>query len=248
MNTQPSPVDQALSRYATRTGHPFRSPQAALFDMDGVLFNSMPGHARAWEQMCLENNIPATRDEFFMYEGRTGASTINILFRRTFGREATPDEITRLYARKSQLFRMQPPVSTIPGAKDTIDACIHAGIPTVLVTGSAQTSLISRLDSEYPGAFPPQRRITARDVDHGKPHPEPFIKGRLKAGCQIPPYRTIAVDNAPLGVRAAAASGAFTIGVNTGPITPGTLLAEGADIEVPSMHQCAEVIRLLLQL
>lgn len=239
---------QALEHYAARTGAPLLRPRAALFDMDGILFNSMPGHARAWKRMCDENNIPATLDEFFLYEGRTGASTINILFRRTFAREATPDEIERLYRRKTELFRAQPPVDTIPGAKETLHTCLRAGLLTVLVTGSGQSSLISRLEDEFPGAFPPGRRITARDVTHGKPHPEPFIKGRLKAGAEIPPCRTIAVDNAPLGVRSAAASGAFTIGVNTGDLPEGTLRAEGADIEVPSMFLCRDIILSLLTL
>lgn len=237
-------LDLALRGYMSRTGKAFEGAKAALFDMDGILFDSMPGHAKAWMQMCREEGIPADEDEFFMYEGRTGASTINILYRRHYGREATPEEIERLYRRKTVLFKAMPEVALIPGARDAVRACADAGIPTVLVTGSGQGSLLERLSDEFPGAFPPGRRVTGRDVEHGKPHPEPYLKGI--AGADARPSECIAVDNAPLGVKSGAASGAFTIGVRTGPIPPGMLATYGADIEINSMEECTKIISWLL--
>lgn len=248
MEISESRIRKALEHYAERTGHAFGPLRAALFDMDGVLFDSMPGHARAWSMMCRDNNIPAREEEFFQYEGRTGASTINILFRRTYGREATTEEIERLYGLKTRYFKAMPPVEVMQGAKETINLCSAAGIPTVLVTGSGQGSLLERLEAEFPGAFPPGRRVTGRDVLHGKPHPEPFVKGRIAAGEEIEPRQTAAVDNAPLGVESASASGAFTIGVRTGPIPPGLLSESGADIEINSMNECTKVLGLLLRI
>ncbi len=241
-------LTEAILHYSLRTGRLPRPTRAVLFDMDGVLFNSMPGHAAAWKRMCDENGIPASEEEFFAYEGRTGASTINILFQRSYGRDATAEEIERLYARKSELFRNMPPVEVMPGAREALELCMAEGVPAVLVTGSGQSSLLQRLDSEFPGAFPPGRRVTAADVTHGKPNPEPFIKGREKAGPDIPPEAVVAVDNAPLGVRSASESGVFTIGVNTGPIPPGTLLEAGADIEVNSMTECTKLLRQLFHI
>ena len=40
-------LDVALRRYNARTGLSFEGAKAALFDMDGIIFDSMPGHARA---------------------------------------------------------------------------------------------------------------------------------------------------------------------------------------------------------
>ncbi|MDE6310878.1 MAG: HAD hydrolase-like protein [Muribaculaceae bacterium] len=241
-------IAEAIERYRRRTGKLPQPPRAVLFDMDGVLFNSMPGHAAAWKRMCDENGIPASEEEFFAYEGRTGASTINILFRRTYGREASTEEIEKLYARKSELFRKMPPVDTMAGAREALDLCRTEGIPSVLVTGSGQSSLLKRLDAEFPEAFPSGRRVTAADVSHGKPDPEPFIKGREKAGAGIVPEAVVAVDNAPLGVRSASESGAFTIGVNTGPIPHGALLEAGADIELKSMEECTNLLRELFHI
>ncbi len=239
-------LDDALRRYNARTGLSFEGAKAALFDMDGIIFDSMPGHARAWMQMCREEGIPADEDEFFMYEGRTGASTINILYRRHYGREATPEEIERLYHRKTVLFKAMPEVNLIPGAREALKACADAGITPVLVTGSGQGSLLERLSVEFPDAFPPGRRITGRDVARGKPHPEPYLKGIAAAGDDIRPSACIAIDNAPLGVKSAAASEAFTIGVRTGPIPRGMLTEYGADIEIDSMLQCTKIISWLL--
>lgn len=238
----------ALSRYRERTGRNVLRPRAALFDMDGVLYDSMPGHARAWMMMCRENGIEANEDEFYLYEGRTGASTLQILFQRNYNRDVTSEEVERLYGRKTYFFREFGLAPIMPGAKKAIDLCLSIGIPTVLVTGSGQASLLERLEKDYPLAFPPERRVTAHDVAQGKPHPEPFLKGRVKAGPDILPEETIAIDNAPMGVRSASASGAFTIGVRTGPIPAGQLLAHGADIELSSMRECSKVIELLSKL
>ncbi len=76
-------------------------PRAALIDMDGTLYDSMPSHARAWQKMMAEVGIDMPVEEFFRNEGRTGASTINMLFRKAFGRDATDRETKDLYRRKT---------------------------------------------------------------------------------------------------------------------------------------------------
>lgn len=230
----------ALDRYRRRGGI-LSTPVVALFDMDGVLYDSMPNHARAWKSMCDENGIKAELEEFFPYEGRTGASTINVLFNRQYGRNATEEEIKRLYHRKTEFFSAMPPVVMMAGADKAIGTCLELGLACVLVTGSGQGTLLGRLGTDYPGAFPAGRRVTAYDVSHGKPDPEPYLKGLEKAGTDA--AHAVAVDNAPLGVESASRAGIFTIGVRTGPIPSGSLLEAGADIEVESMAEVAEVIR-----
>ena len=67
--------------------------KAVLFDMDGVLFDSMPYHSEAWHKVMKSHGLTLSREEAYMHEGRTGASTINIVFQRELGREATQEEI-----------------------------------------------------------------------------------------------------------------------------------------------------------
>ena len=79
---------------------------------------------------------------------------------------------------------------------------------------------------------------------HGKPDPEPYLMGLAKAG--VEPWEAVAIDNAPLGVESGSRAGIFTIGVRTGPLAEGALEAAGADIELNSMSECAELLARLL--
>ncbi len=219
-------------------------PRAALIDMDGTLYDSMPSHARAWQKMMAEVGIDMPLEDFFRNEGRTGASTIDLLFRKAFGRSATEAEMRDLYKRKTELFAEFPPVKPMPGADDMLSFLEQIDVKRVLVTGSGQSSLIDRLNIDYPGAFRMDMRVTSRDVAKGKPSPEPYFKAMELAG--VKPNECIVVENAPLGVQSGHASGAFTVGVNTGPIDPEELSAAGADIVFPSMKDFADSLPLLV--
>ena len=242
MSLDSKSLSLALEAYAARSGHAIDRPRAVLFDMDGVLYDSMPGHCRAWKMMCDEAGIEAEADEFFAHEGRTGVATINILFERQYGHGADDETCRRLYARKSAYFKAMGPPPIMPGARDAVSAVLARGGRCVLVTGSGQASILERLENDYPGAF--GLRVTAHDVKHGKPDPEPFLMGLSKAG--VEPWAAIAVDNAPLGVKSASAAGVFTLGVRTGALPEGALTDAGADIEVNSMALCAEIVSKLL--
>lgn len=205
-------------------------PKAFLFDMDGTLYDSMPNHARAWYEMIREQGIEASPEEFFMYEGATGTYTVDLLFQRAYGRDATPEEVQRLYERKAEIFRTLPEPEMMPGAGELLEFVMS--LPwhpaTVLVTGSAQGSLLGRLDADFPGAFPAEHRVTALNVKRGKPFPEPFLRGAELAG--VGPEECVAVDNAPLGVMSAHRAGCFTVAVRTGPIPAEELAKAGADV------------------
>ena len=224
---------------------PSGMPKAVLFDMDGTLYDSMPNHADSWLEMVTEQGIAATRDEFFLYEGSTGAATVNLLYQRAYGRDADAEEVARLYARKAEIFRTKPRPRVMPGVKELIARLQALPSPpvTVLVTGSAQGSLLDRLDDDFPGVFPRRRRVTALDVERGKPYPDPFLQGARLAG--VSPRECWVVENAPLGVQAARAADCFTIAVRTGPVPMDALSRAGADVVFPSMPECAEGVNFL---
>ena len=56
--------------------------RAVLFDMDGVLFDSMPYHADAWTEVMNRHGLHFTRQEAFLHEGRTGAASSNRCIKR----------------------------------------------------------------------------------------------------------------------------------------------------------------------
>lgn len=209
--------------------------KAVLFDMDGVLYDSMKYHSKSWHQTMSEEGIDSTPEEFFLHEGRTGGSTINLLIERTHGRKATEDEKQRIYKRKSELFTLYNEGDTIPYAYDMLQAVKNKGLECILVTGSGQPSLLGKLDENFPNIFQKDKMVTAFDVKHGKPHPEPYLMG-LERGNKLNANQAIVVENAPMGVEAAVAAGIFTIAINTGPLDEQVLWDAGANIVLPSMR------------
>lgn len=211
--------------------------RGALIDMDGVLYDSMPGHTISWKKMMDGVGVDVPREEFYLYEGMTGKATINLLMQRVFGHGVSDDEAARLYAIKSANFKALGPAPVLPGASRMLAALAALGLKRVLVTGSGQASLLDRLERDYPGVFPEGRRVTAHDVTHGKPDPEPYLKGAEMIGER--PEDCIVVENAPLGVRAGKAAGCFACAVTTGPIPRSEFEKERADMIFPSMEAFA---------
>ncbi len=212
--------------------------KAVLFDMDGVLFNSMPNHAYAWSHAMTQFGLNMTAEEAYMHEGRTGSGTINILTQRYWGRNATEEEVQRIYQAKADVFNECPEAEKMPGAAPLLDKVKMSGCQPVVVTGSAQTSLIERLNLNFPGIFRKELMVTGFDVRFGKPNPEPYLMGMKKAG--IRPWEGLVVENAPLGVQAGVAAGLFTIAVNTGPLPDHVLLEAGAHLLFPSMQSLCD--------
>lgn len=235
-------LEQAIKHYTGRTGHRPGQIRAALIDMDGTLYDSMPWHARAWHRMVTELGIDADVNEFFAYEGMTGAATINLLFERAFNRRATDDEVKRLYAVKSKYFVENNQAVVMPGAQSMVSELRRNGIETVLVTGSGQSTLINKLDHDFDGAF--KLRITSHDVTHGKPDPEPYLRAMQLAG--VEPTEAIVIENAPLGIVAGVRSGAFTVGVTTGPIPREQMEQADPDILFDSMPRFDKTLPSLL--
>ena len=176
-----------------------RKLKAVLFDMDGVLFDSMPNHAKSWSKVCTEFGLAMTPEEVYMHEGRTGASTINMLTHRYWNRDATQEEIEQIYKEKCRLFNLCSEAPKMQGAEQVLEEVKQAGITIVVVTGSGQKSLLERLNHNYPGFFSPELVVSSQDVKHGKPNPEPYLMGLEKAG--VKPYEAMVVENAPLCVQ-----------------------------------------------
>lgn len=225
---------ESINQYLKANNYNSMHLKSVLFDMDGVLFDSMPYHADAWHKTMTHHGLNLSREEAYLHEGRTGASTINIVCKRERGYEASEDEIKTIYAEKSEEFNKNPEVQRMPGALEVLTKIKQDGLFSMVVTGSGQHSLINRLNTNFPGIFTPELMVTAFDVKYGKPKPEPYLmalkKGNLKAN------EAIVVENAPLGVEAGHAAGIFTVAVNTGPLDDKVLLAAGADLLFPSMQ------------
>ena len=221
--------------------------KAVLFDMDGVLYDSMPAHDESWQQTMDEVGLRHLPNEFYLQEGRIGKSTIDTIFQRNLNRNATDEEIEKIYARKTELFQQYNSGDILPGAAEILEYVQANGLKPVLVTGSGQPSLLDRLDTHFPGTFTPETMVTAFDVEHGKPDPEPYLMGLQKGG-NLKSNQAIVIENAPLGIESAVGAGIFTIAVNTGPLPDSVLTNAGASVVFESMEALLETMPEILQL
>jgi len=228
-----SNIKTAIQDYLRKEGYNKFSLKAVLFDMDGVLYDSMPNHARAWVTVMQSYGFSMTEEEGFMHEGRTGDDTISIISRRE-GKDIAPEERKRMYQKKIEVFGSLPAILPIKRSAELLQKVNDDGLFAMLVTGSGQPSLLDRLNNDFPGIFVRERMVTSFDVKKGKPNPEPYLtaleKGNLK------PNETIVIENAPLGVESARAAGLFVIAANTGPLPDSVLLDAGANILFPSIE------------
>lgn len=231
-------LESAIQEYLARNGYRKIDLKAVLFDMDGVLYDSMRNHTRAWYKAICEQGIDCDLNEFYLYEGRTGASTIDLLFNRAFNRLASDDEKEKIYALKAKYFNELPVPQPMPGAATLLNQVLEAGLIPVLVTGSGQTSLLDKLNRDYPGIFDERYMVTAFDVQFGKPHPEPYLMGLEKSG--VVANEAFVVENAPMGVKSAYTAGIFTVAVQTGPIAAEILEQAGAGIQFGSVAELSD--------
>ncbi len=222
-----------------------RKLKAVFFDQDGVLFNSMPDHAKAWELAMNENGLPFTAMQTYRNEGRTGPSVIHENYRLVYGTDAPEEVVERIYQSKCAHFNRltggQLP-ELVPGVRDVLNFLKARGVQCWVVTGSGQRSLLENLSNTFPGIF--TGVICAYDVTHGKPDPEPYLKAWERSGFKK--EECAVVENAPLGVRAGKAAGLYTFAVNTGILPDSELAAEGADLVLPNMQALLQRLTAIL--
>lgn len=219
---------QAIAEYNKQAEQPF-APKVVLFDMDGVLYDSMPNHAKAWQRAMTEFGIVFTAEDAYATEGARGVDTVRKYAKDQLGKELTEDEAAEMYQLKAHYFHEMPTTNIFDGVKELMLKIQNSGLKIGIVTGSGQRQLINRLLSDFKDFIDETQVTTAFDVKRGKPNPDPYLMGLQKAG-NFAPHEGIVVENAPLGVRAGVTAGCFTVAINTGPLPDSVLLNEGANI------------------
>ena len=222
-----------------------RNPKVVLFDMDGVLYDSMPNHGVAWQRAMKEFGIHFTLEDSYATEGARGVDTIRKYAKEQLGKELTEEEAQKVYDVKAHYFHEMPEAKMFDGVIDLMQKIKASGLKIGVVTGSAQLPLIKRVTRDFGDYVSADQITTAYDVKRGKPNPDPYLMGLQKAGNYLP-TEGIVVENAPLGVHAGAAAGCYTVAINSGPLDDSVLLNEGADILFPTIRAFADYWKLFL--
>ena len=175
--------------------------KAILFDMDGVLMDSTPSVGRVWRSWASMHGLDPERVASLAH-GHRSIETI---------RAVAP----KLDAKKENLAveRMEiddkEGVTALPGAVELL-----ARLPPdrfAIVTSATRPLAVARLG--YAGIPVPRYMITANDVVHGKPSPEPFLKGAAVLG--FAPADCLVFEDSPAGIASARSAGMNAIALQT---------------------------------
>jgi beta-phosphoglucomutase-like phosphatase (HAD superfamily) len=222
-----------VEKYLSENNFASWTPKAVFFDMDGVIFDSMPRHAKAWSEAMALEGLPFSEYQVYLQEGRTGSGTVTDVFLAHGRGVPSEDDIKRIYANKSRIFDSFGDPIPMRGMAEVLEKVKSLGLEIYIVTGSGQASLLDTLNHYFPNTFCKEKMVTAFDVKKGKPDPEPYLMALEKAGLQ--PNEAMVVENAPLGVRSAKGAGIFTVAVNTGILSDDDLWLAGADVVLADM-------------
>ncbi len=175
---------------------------AVLFDMDGVIVDSMPCHAGAWIEVFKEHGLVLTTEDIYKREGMSGLDSIKDIFVEKGYPVPAVEDLRRLQEKKHVLFERHR-VEVFPFVRDMLETLTLENISVGLVTGSLRRSVRHVLPLHLEKFF--SVIITVEDIVRGKPSPEPYLKA-LEA-LAVNGKAALAVENAPLGIRAAKRAG-----------------------------------------
>ena len=156
-----------IKEYLTKHGFQAFAPKAVLFDMDGVLLNSMPNHAIAWQESMEEFGIKMTSSDAYATEGARGVDTIRAMVLKQQGRNIDEEEAQRMYDVKARIFSELPKAEIMGGVIGLMEKIKRDGLQIIVVTGSGQRPLIERLTTDFKGFVEREKIITAYDVKRG---------------------------------------------------------------------------------
>lgn len=175
--------------------------EAALFDLDGTLVDTMPLHFRAYRDVLAECGIEIDFDFFMSVSGGPARDTIPRLVN---GRpcDISTDEIhRRKVVRARQLIEESAP-DQLPCS--LLLHLLPARIPVGLVSSGSRASVTATLASlGWESVF--KVVVCGDDVAHGKPSPEGYLKAAATLGVQ--PEKCIVFEDMSDGVTAATSAG-----------------------------------------
>jgi HAD superfamily hydrolase (TIGR01509 family) len=183
--------------------------KAVIFDMDGVLVDSMPYHAEAWKQALATVGINIDRKTIYEIEGSNHRQLVEIMFRRS-GRIPAEDDIHELIRKKIEIFDKIEHVKPFNGIQEIL-AALKNRYKLAVVSGSSRKTVDSLLNRYFPDTF--DVIIGGDDAGESKPSPVPYLKAVEKLG--IPGKNCLVIENAPLGIRSAKSAGLRCIAVPT---------------------------------
>lgn len=203
-------------------------PQVLLLDMDGTLIDSGPSVERAWGTMLREYG--AESEFAHAMHGRPARQIITELLPHLDG-----DQIAAAHARIEELeIADVAQIVTLPGTRRLLAeldaAAEQLGRATWTIVTSCTRPLFEARWART-GLPTPAGLVTADQVTHGKPDPEPYLLGARRLG--VAADQALVIEDSVGGLRSGTDAGAHTIAVTS--TTPASVLSPLAGALVTSL-------------
>ena len=182
------------------------TPAAVLWDMDGTIVDTEPYWMRAETALVAEHGGTWSEAQGMQLVGSGLVQSARIL--QEAGVALEVDEIIDTLTDRVMV-QIEQGVPWRPGARELIAELRAAGIPIALVTMSIRRMALqvaAAIGDDVFGVV-----IAGDDVEHPKPHPQPYLLAAERLGVDI--GHCVAIEDSEFGLVSAVASGAATIGV-----------------------------------
>lgn len=173
--------------------------RAFLFDLDGTLIQSIEAVDRAWTRWFALHGLDPVENLPKIHGRRSRDSVSQLLQGADVEAE---DALLRKFEREDT-----DGVVPLPGTLDLL-ASISPEHWTIVTSGTSDVAQ-ARLNATGLPIFP--THVYAEDVQHGKPHPEPYLKGAERLG--VDPAHIVAFEDTQAGINAIRAAGMIAIAV-----------------------------------
>ena len=211
-------------------------PRAIVFDMDGVIVDSMPYHFIAWYEALRPWGVRVSCFEVYAQEGERWETTLKGLLKRE-KIKPTQKILSAIFSLRQKIFKRYFKRYIFHGAYELLVDLRRQGFILGLVTGSPLNEIRRILPVKLLKLF--TAVVAGNQVKNGKPHPEPYLRAaRL---LQLSPKECLVIENAPFGIISAKRAGMAGIAVSTS--LPKEYLS-GADIVVSQLNQISSFIPL----
>lgn len=209
-----------------------RFPKGILFDFDGTLVDSEIFHFRSARNLIFrEYGVEIDLNYYNQNMAGIPLSKSSPDVIKALNLPTTPEAFTRAFdLHTSQMLEMEE-VPLMPFALDALQFFEEKGCSLGIVTGSGRRDVsltLRRLDLY--DRF--KVLITNDEVDHVKPHGEPYLKGI--AGLGLTASAIVAFEDSPNGMTSAVNAGLTCVGIQREPLlsqrmTHGAMLVKGFD-------------------
>jgi len=184
--------------------------KAILFDLDGVIVDSLYFHYLAWEKMFNDRGGSISLQSVYLHEGRNSFEILP-LFCREANVVIPKEEQEHFIEAKRSYYREIAQLKYYSNAFETIGELKKRGFKLALVTASARQNMDKSVSEERQKLF--DVIVTGTDIPRAKPNPDPYLTAQKKLGVSI--EECVVIENAPLGIESAKNAGMICVAVES---------------------------------